>query len=178
MKKNYLQPNQTNRPTLKWIFYGILIILFISFIFTIVFYSQIEKRKTTGFSETKSQVLDKTEVTTINKIERFHGEDAYHIVYGQTSDGHQVFVFVPISNESKDMLTVDQSEIIAKEKVKSIWAEQCDDCKIKKITPGIVEDDFVWELTYIDGKNRYVFDYVSLYDGDPYELLRFKQLFK
>lgn len=177
MKKGYLQHNRTSRHPLKWVIYGVSSIILICLIVVIVLYSQVEKNKTAGFSETKTQVLAETDLTDIHTIERFHGEDAYHIVYGQTSEGDKQVVFVPFANEEKDILTMDQSEMITKDAIEKQWSEQCDHCQLIKTIPGIVDDDFVWELTYVDESNRYVFEYFSLSDGEPYETFGLKRLF-
>src|SRR5690625_115594 len=178
MKKGYLQHNQTSRHPLKWAIYSILCVMLICLIVVIVLYIQIEKNKKAGFSETKTQVLAETDLTDIDKVERFHGEDAYHIVYGQTSEGDKQVVFVPFTDDEKEMLTVDQADMINKEAIEAQWSEQCDQCHLIKTIPGILDDDFVWELTYIDESDRYIFEYFSLSNGEPYEMFSLKRLFK
>src|SRR5699024_12074658 len=103
----------------------LLSVMMICFIVVIFLYMKIKKNKKAGFSETKTQVLAETDLTEIDKVERFHGEDAYHIVYGQTSEGDKQVVFVPFTDDEKEMLTVDQADMINKEAIEAQWSEQC-----------------------------------------------------
>src|SRR5690625_7624140 len=98
--------------------------MLICLIVVIVLYIQIEKNKKAGFSEPKTQVLAETDLTDIDKGERFHGEDAYHIVYGQTSGGDKQDEFVPFTEGEKEMLRVDQADMSNQEGIETQWREK------------------------------------------------------
>src|SRR5699024_11513876 len=99
------------------------------------------------------------------------------IVYGQTSEGDKQVVFVPFTDDEKEMLTVDQADMINKEAIEAQWSEQCDQCHLIKTIPGILDDDFVWELTYIDEYDRYIFEFFSLSNGKPFDKYRLIRVF-
>ncbi|WP_377559121.1 DUF5590 domain-containing protein [Ornithinibacillus salinisoli] len=137
--------------------------------------------KTEGFAETKEKVIDSTDIVEVNDIIRFHGNEYYHIVSGKTNKDIKQFVFVPITEdkEKKDeYIIIDQDDILSHDSIKRDWQNNCNDCNLIKIIPAIIEENPLWEITYTDDSNRYVMDYVSIYDGSQYEQLRLRKTFK
>lgn len=65
-----------------------------------------------------------------------------------------------------------------KETIEKQWQSNCKQCKLIATKPAFLGDTPLWELTYYDEKNRYVFDYVSMYDGSEFEKVRLKRKFK
>lgn len=141
-------------------------------------YLDLMDSKTAGIEETKKQILNNTSITSIEKVEQFNGAEAYHVIYGKNKKGEGKIIFYPIKGKEKDLTTIDQSEIIPEKQVLSQWEEQCNGCKLINIVPALVKDESLWEITYKDQSDRYVFDYLSLYDGSRYEQYRFKRMFK
>lgn len=176
-----------NQPTkkLNWIKWGLIILSLIivtCFIYGVVLYNTIEKNKTAGFDETKEWVTQDTDITTVSSIERYHGKEAYHIVYGQTDDEIDKIVFVPLQinkdEEKKELIVVDLADIMSKKAIQDQWQQQCNNCNLTKIVPGVEDDQLLWELTYVDDANRHVLEYVSIYDGSQYEQFRFTQRYQ
>lgn len=178
MRKTYLQQTHTKKHFLRWMIYGLLIFMFICLIAAYILYYQINQAKTAGFSDVKKQVLSETEIVEIDSIERFHGDDAYYIVYGKTSDDDKKIAFVPFVESEEVLQIIDQTDIISKDDMISNWRKNCDNCQLTKVVPGIVDDELIWEITYRDQSKRFVFEYVSIYDGTSHEKFRFTQLFK
>lgn len=181
MRLTYNQPTK-RLSWIKWSLIILSVIIVTGFIYGVVLYNNIEKSKTAGFDETKEWVTQDTDITQVSSIERYHGEEAYHIVYGQTADKTDKIAFVPLlKNEDKhkkDIIVVDQADIMSKEAVQDQWQEQCTSCKLTKIIPGIESKQLLWELTYVDEANRHVLEYVSIYDGSQYEKFRFTQTYQ
>lgn len=165
----------------NWFIWGLVILIIIivySFIYVLFLYHDLNESKTAGFEETEKQILGATSITEIEKIEQFNGAEAYHVIYGKDKKNKEKIIFYPLKGKKKDLTTINQSEIISKKQVLNKWKEQCNDCELVKIVPALVENKALWELTYHDKSNRYVLDYLSLYDGSRYEQYRFKQMFK
>lgn len=165
----------------RWVLWSsvlFLIVLISCIIYALFLYLDLMDSKTAGFEETKNQILSNTSITSIEKIEQFNGNEAYHVVYGENKDKEEKIIFYPLKGKEKNLTTIDQTEIFTKKQVLSQWKEQCNGCELVKIVPALVEDKALWEITYSDKSDRYVLDYISLYDGSPFEQYRFKRMFK
>ncbi|WHX27329.1 DUF5590 domain-containing protein [Virgibacillus halodenitrificans] len=155
-----------------------LIVIISCFIYLLFLYLDLKDSKTEGFAETKKQILQATSIEKIDEIRKFNGEEAYHVIFGTTDNNKQQIIFYPLQKKKKELTTIDQSDIITEGAIKEEWRQQCSSCEFIKITPALVNDKPLWELTYRDESNRYVLDYLSIYDGSRYEQYRFKQMFK
>jgi len=156
---------------------AIIAIFVVSIIYTLFLYYDVRHDKFTGLNHAEERVASETKMTTIDTISRFHGEDAYYVMFGETKEGDKQIAFVPLLNKEKKITMIDQNEIISKESVEKQWYNECNDCDLIKITPGIIDDDPVWELTYVNEKEHYVIEYVSIYDGSTAEHVKVKQMF-
>lgn len=177
MRTSYYQQPQKS-AWVKWVIIILLLIVLAFLTYLIVLYNNIQKDKQDGFSETEELILRDTDLVEISKIERYHGEHAYHVVFGQTENHEDKIVYVPLTDEEQDLIIVDQSEIVSKEQIENQLQNECNTCKIISIIPGIEDDELLWELTYVDASDRYVLEYVSLYDATQYEQFRFTRLYK
>src|SRR5690625_3105891 len=177
MRTSYYQQQQKS-TWIKWVMIILLVIILAFLTYMIVLYNNIQQDKQAGFSETKEIVLRETELTEISEIDRYHGEFAYHVVFGSTEDNEHKMVYVPLTNEEQDLITIDQSEIVSKETLENQLQNECNTCKIISIIPGMEDNEPLWELTYVDASDRYVLEYVSLYDATQYEQFRFTQSYK
>lgn len=165
----------------NWFFWSliiILIILIICFIYSVFLYYDVKASKTEGFAETEKQIINATSITEVDKIEQFNGDEAYHVIFGKDDKEEQKIIFYPLKGKEKDLTTIKQADVISEDQILNEWKGQCKDCKLVKIVPALVDDKALWEITYSDGSNRYVLDYLSIYDGSRYEQYRFKRMFK
>lgn len=177
---NYPFTSRRQVPTwLKWSLLIILVILVIALVFGIFLYKDIQASKTAGYSETEKAILKETELESIDRVTHFYGEEAFHIALGHTKEQDEKLVFVPLDEDKKetDMIVIDNEDIMTEEDMIAAWKEQCRDCKLIKINPAMIKEEPLWELTYRDDTNRYVIDYLSIYDGTEYEQYRFKEMF-
>lgn len=164
---------------IKWTFYILILMLIASIIYFVFLYIDVQQNKQKGFSQAKENVLRTTPITETDNVIRFHGDEAYYVVFGKTKNAEEKIVFVPFKENSEQEFTIiDQSSIKPREHMMNEWNKQCNKCKLIKIIPGIIDDEPIWEVTYIDSSDRYVFDYFSIFDGSPYEQFRFKKMFK
>ena len=153
-------------------------ILIVSFIYFIVLYNQVISANTEGFSDTEDKVISETTIVDIEQITTFHEIESYHVVWGTTEDHTEQLAFVPLDSSDGQIEVVDQQDILSQEIVQKAWKRDCTTCQLNKIVPGKIRNNLVWELTYTDEKGRYVFDYLSIYDGSRYEQFAFSTMFK
>ncbi|MEN2766201.1 DUF5590 domain-containing protein [Ornithinibacillus xuwenensis] len=161
----------------KWVVLGVLLLMVAIIAFITFLYVDIQNSKTEGYFSAEKRVLDETSITSIRNTIRFHGDEAYHVVYGETEKNKEQIVFVP-NDKKVDLTIVDQEDILSSDTIESDWKKNCSGCELKNIVPAIIKDNVLWEITYIDEANRYVIDYVSMYDGTQYEEFRFKKMFE
>ncbi|WP_245831775.1 DUF5590 domain-containing protein [Oceanobacillus senegalensis] len=149
----------------------------ISLIYGTYLYKNIYDKKTDGFEQTEKIILEQTSITEIDDIDLFYGNEAYHIVVGKNEENEEKMIFYPLEGKEKKITTVDTSEIIPKEDIINTWEKNCEGCTLVKITPALIDDNILWELSYHDAKSRYVLEYVSIYNGSSFEQYRFERMF-
>ncbi len=170
----------TGRKFPGWLKWSLLILLLLSVIFLVLaiyLYQDIRESKVSGYEETRQQLLANTSLTEITAIEQFNGAQSYHVVHGVNGEGEEKIVFYPLAGNEKNLTTIDKSEIIPENQVQLQWQEQCSDCELIEVIPALSDGNALWEMTYIDESGRYVFDYLSIYDGAQYEKYRFTSMF-
>ncbi|MFC2948333.1 cell wall elongation regulator TseB-like domain-containing protein [Virgibacillus sediminis] len=163
---------------LKWGSAAIVIILLICLISAAVLYSNIHQERTEAFAETEKVLLEATSLQQITDIKQFNGAESYHVVFGVNEENEEKIIYYPLGGREKNLTTVDRSEIITQDKVVEEWKSRCMDCKLVQIVPSLIDGEELWEITYWDESGRYVFDYVSIYDGSPYEMYRLNPMFE
>lgn len=164
-----------------WYISGFILfsILFISaVVYGIFLYVDLVEQRTKAHERTERALLEQTALEQVEKIENFHGDEPYHIVYGRNEQGTEQLIFYPLEGTEKTLTIVDMDEILPESAMIGMWQTECDGCEFVKITPALLDDKILWELVYYDAENRYVLDYRSIYDGTPYEQISFASRFK
>ncbi|MFC3038905.1 DUF5590 domain-containing protein [Virgibacillus xinjiangensis] len=170
-----------NRSLPGWIKWGavaLITIAIIGVVFAAVLYYGIQQELTETMAETEQVLLDATSLQEIDMIEQFNGSEAFHVVYGRNGEDEEKIIFYPLEGKEKNLTTIDRSEIIPKDEIADTWKNDCNECELVQIVPALVDGEELWEITYWDKSNRYVFDYVSIYDGSPYEMYRLDPIFE
>ncbi|WP_077326636.1 cell wall elongation regulator TseB-like domain-containing protein [Virgibacillus siamensis] len=162
---------------LKWTIGILCIILLSCFIYSVYLYYDIQKTKTASYPEVQQTVKHETNISSIDKIEQYHGEKAYYIVYGQTKKMQKKIAFYPSSDKGGNIKVIDRKKIIPETSIQKAWKSQCGTCELVEITPALIGEKAAWEVTFIDESDRYVFDYLSIFDGSRIEQIRLKQMF-
>lgn len=168
--------NINTKRWVKWIFIFVIVALFIVLMYFVFLYNQIMSTKTSGYTETEKRISAETEITEIEQITSFHEKNSFHVVMGKTNETEKV-AFVPSKND-EPIEVIDKNNIISKNAIKDQWKNECKECDLIKIVPGMINDQPVWEVTYTDNYDRYVFDYLSIHNGVRYEQFRFSTMFK
>lgn len=169
--------NKFKLTWLKWLIVLCSILIIGIMIYSVSLYYSILNNKETGFQKSEQIILEQTKLTSVNKVERFHGDTSYHVITGRAKDGDTYFAFLPIAKKHKKqkITLVNHANIMPRSQVKDDWLKSCQTCHFIRISPGLIDDQPVWEMTYKDQSLRYVFDYLSMYDGKSIEQFRFKR---
>ncbi|MFZ3578142.1 DUF5590 domain-containing protein [Virgibacillus sp. DJP39] len=162
---------------IKWVLLGLILIVISCLTYLFFLYSDIQDNRTLKYQDSKDAVIEKTSVSQIENITEYNGKNQFHVIFGSTNEGANKIVFVPLNENSGKLTTFNQAEIISQQEIKNSWAKQCEDCELIDITPAIENSEPLWEVTYIDDSNRYIFDYLSMFDGTRVQQYRLKSIF-
>jgi uncharacterized protein YpmB len=116
----------------------------------------------------------KSNLTKASKVETFVGEKTYTIIHGENKIGQKLIVWVG-GNEVYSQMAADGVTV---EAIKAILLTRQPTANMKRIVPGVLNGNLVWEVFYkIDAEesnpDRYYYDYYSFKDGswtDTYRL--------
>jgi uncharacterized protein YpmB len=162
---------------MKWIIGIFFVLCMVVLVFLIILYNQIQDSKVQGNQEAEQRVIQESTIDQIIKTTRFFGETGYHIIYGKTNDNVVQIAFLPDKPES-NIVVINEEDIVSSDEVQQAWQQDCSSCQLIKIVPAMLKGDPLWEISYEDEANRYVLEYVSMYDGSQYEEFRFKKMFE
>lgn len=172
--------NQLYKEKSQWFKWGILIsgLLFILLLLVIGYiYVTVMQEKESGYDQARKKALVETNMTEIEEVERFHGEESYFVVSGIDDEKNLLLAYVPFENK-QEIITVEQPETFTKDKIESDWRERCSSCPLTSITPAILDETAVWEINFRTNKDTYIYEYISMEDGSLFEQLRFEKRFK
>ncbi len=139
--------------------------------------------KEATFASSKQKAIQNSPLVEVSEVTRFNGEHAYDVVYGKTEENQPGYAFVPIVNEKDDevdqeeeqqleTLFVLEEEGIREQEMLAKWKENCRNCTLEKMTPGIANDNFVWEIIYKNEQDKFVFSYYLFSTGSLLEQLK------
>lgn len=177
MNISYYKSRRTIPLWLKWFFVIFMLILVSCIIYGIVLYKTIQHDKTKGYSNTEQEILNETDIVSVDQISHFYGETVYHIVIGKTANDKRKIVFVDKNEETDNIVVFDNEKMMSEENIQSLWMDECSNCELIKINPAMINKEALWEVTYKDDSQRYIIEYLSMHDGSRYEQYRFKPTF-
>src|SRR5690606_33387896 len=95
----------------------------------------------------------------------FHGERPYSIVFGEDEEGQKAVAWVSDEEIHMEYLGGPAGGITEAE-VRDRVLKVGSDVVIKRILPGKLDDEYVWEVFYKrEDENRYYYDYYRFHDG-------------
>lgn len=163
----------------RWLFWTIIILIILVLFFSIysaIIYKEAMASKHRGYPEAEKRVLSETDIETVEKTTTYSGEETYFVVFGLDKSNDKKIAFVP---QKKDKINVfDANNIVTKEQINAQLVNECPDCKQINITAGILDQKPVWEASYVNKNNNYVFDYYSMKDASRYERFQMKRNYK
>ncbi|MBA2173905.1 DUF5590 domain-containing protein [Halobacillus locisalis] len=151
----------------KWtaIITSILFVLGLSL--SIWIYIDVYHDRTSSHAQATTLVLEKTELETIDDVSVYHGKETVHIMEGAVGNGRSALVYVQVDDQ-KVLNVIQDEDYLSISEMKDIWKEECDGCAFRDIQYGYEEGEPVFEITYIDQQDRYVFNYYGL-DGQSFD---------
>ena len=173
-----IKTQQSSRSTVPdWLKWTLLVTFILGIVLAIsayTFYSSILDQKREGFESSRQIALNETELIDITGVERYNGNEVFHIVSGKEETGEKGYAF--ISTDKKQLETYLQSEMIVDSaKLKQNWQESCRSCEWLDIKLGLEEKRPIWEMTYIDEQGRYVLAHYDAKSGERYQQFAFKR---
>ncbi|MCA1009437.1 DUF5590 domain-containing protein [Halobacillus halophilus] len=152
---------------LKWTFIIAGVLLLLSGALVVWMYVSINKDLHAGEDAARKMALNRTEIATVEEVSIYHGKSRVHIVKGKNQDGKDGLVFIDLSKN--EILNEQMNlEMITESKLRQSWRADCQNCTFKNIQLGYEEENPVYEITYVDTQNRYVFDYFNL-NGERFD---------
>jgi uncharacterized protein YpmB len=147
----------------KWI--TLFIVLLIIVIWTSIDTYRSANQYRTQQGEEAIQIAKEQEPDlVVNDISFYNGNQSYTILYGRV-DGENQIHCVP-TNGKDEIIVVDPTiGISADEAVKKLKEER-NPLAIKSVNLGIEQEVPIWEIIYLDQKNRYSYYYVTFKDGE------------
>lgn len=154
------------------IFIVLLAILAITTFILIVFvyfdHSRIDNK-----DEVIEFVKKSSEIKQVTDVDYFADEETYDIIYGKDENDKKYFAINPTDNRDKEKLIIlKQDDVLSKENIEQKWQSDCKECTLKKSGLAMLDDEVLWELTYLDKEENYIIEYFSLEDGSTYEEFR------
>ncbi|HLS06934.1 MAG TPA: DUF5590 domain-containing protein [Bacillota bacterium] len=159
----------------RWIFLIIFLLCLLVVSYGAYLYVDIQAEKTKDFPKTRERIGAETNITHIDSIERYHDKQYFHIVFGKNEQTKEYIAFVPQAVD--DEITVIQTdEIINEETIINQWEQNCQACELIQIIPAMIDDDMLWEVTYVND-DQYVFNYYTMTEGTLHEQIKLLQMF-
>lgn len=171
--------NKAIAPSIgKIAIYFIILILLLGIIFYgIYLYSYIESSKVSDLENTKSTMIETGQIDKVTEMYHFQDEKAYHILIGLDKNNKEKILFISMDSQN-DITVIEKDKTLSGEDIEKTILQECQDCNIINITPAMVDNNPLWEITYFDEKNRYVIDYLSMLDGSRFEQLKMFRKYK
>ena len=151
----------------KWASIIVSILFILGLSLAIWIYIDVNQDHTRAHAQASTLVLEQTEVETVDEVSVYHGKETVHIIRGSMEDGHSVLVYVQV-NDQEVLDVIKGEDYLSISEMKDVWKEGCAGCAFKNIHYGYEEDEPVFEITYIDQQDRYVFDYYRL-NGESFD---------
>jgi uncharacterized protein YpmB len=101
----------------------------------------------------------------VSNVTYYNGNDSYTILYGVVGNQKEEQIISIPTNSKKGIIKVDPSNGITADEAVSIVKRERNPTLIKSVNFGIEQDVPIWEVVYIDEKDRYSYYYVTFKDG-------------
>ncbi|WP_044749103.1 DUF5590 domain-containing protein [Bacillus alveayuensis] len=129
------------------------------------------------------EVAKENGIKNIKNISTYYSDHAYYIVAGSNDKSEHVYAFIP-KDRPEDILTIKEKDGLSKDDVLKLvfsFDEEKKPQEIIAISLGYDDsktpkwDIPVWEVRYIDQKNRYTYFIVSFTDPQVYKSYSIQQ---
>lgn len=164
---------------------GIILIIAIIVITLITIFSyylyNIQKNHEIVFDESSKMIIKETDMVKITNMYVSQEESLYHIFTGETKTEEEVISSIRLRKDKdlspKNIKTHKSTDMVSEKAILNKWLDTCNQCEKVKIQPAIIDKELLWEITYTDGDDRYVFAYYLMKNGTKYEEVKLKRNF-
>ncbi|HEX7065684.1 MAG TPA: DUF5590 domain-containing protein [Bacillales bacterium] len=126
-------------------------------------YDGIQTKRERELTKASQTAMNQYHLKQVLEVSYYHGSHAYHVVKAVNQKGKKIYIWLP---EGKGKtITKQVKEGWTKARVKQYTRDQLHPKKLIAIRPGIELNTPVWEVVFIDQKNRYTFFYLR-FDGE------------
>ena len=146
----------------------LLLLITVSFIY----FRDVQSSKWLAIKEAKAQATEAAKLTEIDKVNQHIWQKDTWVVEGINEESEAVFVWL---TEGQLPVVLKASEGISENSLKDSFKSKRLLAEIKRIQPGLLDDQPVWEIFYDDGEkpHHYRYDFYRFDDGafiDSYTL--------
>lgn len=130
------------------------------------FYIAVQNDEWTIQAKAAETVTQNTYISQVSRVESFHGELPYTIVFGQDADGKEAVAWV--GEEELHMEYLGEGGGVTEEVIRNKVKMKSSDIVIERVLPGKLDGEYVWEVFYQrkdEGGKRYYYDYYRFHDG-------------
>ncbi|GGG05025.1 cell wall elongation regulator TseB-like domain-containing protein [Paenibacillus aceti] len=145
----------------KWILLSIVLLLIV-FFGLYRYYLYVHEDIWRGENEAIQRARQETGLVEGERVWKFVWDEVCWVVQGKTADGTQVMVWLP---EGKQAQEKPLSEGVSEPQMRKIIEETLPDIDVVKLTPGIYNNQYVWELFYKD-KTHHYYRFFSYSNGE------------
>ncbi|MGM7721952.1 DUF5590 domain-containing protein [uncultured Metabacillus sp.] len=129
-------------------------------------YNTAREQYASGHEQSKALALEKGKLSSVGTIETYYGQQKFHVMTGENSNGDKVYAWVMQSEKDQQVIVKKQSSGITKKQAITTVQKEYNPVKIIDVKLGMDEGIPIWEVKYVDESNRYTFDLVNFYDGE------------
>ncbi len=149
----------------KWIIYSVLgVIIICSGLY--MFYAAIQQDRWEEEQAAIVKARNESSLQAVKKVDKFVGQKTYMVIYGTNADDEDIIVWVGEENEVHESLASSGAN---ENELKSLMMSRYDEPNILRMTPGKLDQVWVWEVFYTlekDGEARYYYDFYRFSNGE------------
>ncbi|PLS16322.1 peptidase [Bacillus sp. M6-12] len=127
------------------------------------------KPKDAAYKRAFSKAQNEAGLVTKDKFYIYNGMESYYVIVGKDKNKKQKAVWIPFDKKQKVVIK-DFHSGKTEEDIRKIVSSEADPDKIVTIKLGMEKSVPLWEVTYLDNKRRYNYEYYEFKTG---ELLKF-----
>ncbi|SRR5690554_3203849 len=105
----------------------------------------------------------------------FNGEKPYDVIKGENESGESLYVFIPKNLTHTDEIKwIEEEAGLKKDDLLNRFRTNCSNCSLIEINPGILNNQFVWEVIY-EQNDRMYFQTYRFSNGELYDSISFRK---
>lgn len=147
----------------RWIFVIVAALLVIGTAFGI-YYREVQTATWAATNEAKTKAIEAAQLQSVETVYTHVWNKKSWIVKGIDQDNQNVFVWIADDMEPK---IIKEADSISMQALKDSFHSSKPDAAIKRIQPGLLDDEPVWEIYYSTGERpkHYFYDFYAFDSG-------------